>query len=61
MEKISTFFKEVRTELGIISWPKRPDISEGTTVVLVMTIITSIFLWVVDFVLNTVITKTLFS
>lgn len=50
MGKISTFLKEVRQELGTISWPKKPDITEGTTVVLTMTVITSIFLMVVDFV-----------
>lgn len=60
MEKISTFLKEVRQELVTISWPKKPDITEGTTVVLVMTVITSIFLMVVDVVFDTVITKTLF-
>jgi preprotein translocase subunit SecE len=60
MGKISTFLKEVRQELGTISWPKKPDITEGTTVVLTMTVITSIFLMVVDFVFNTVITETLF-
>ncbi|MBI9032730.1 preprotein translocase subunit SecE [bacterium] len=61
MEKISTFLKEVRQELGIISWPKKPDISEGTMVVLVMTAITSIFLMVVDFAFQTIITETLFK
>ncbi len=61
MEKISTFLKEVRQELVTISWPKKPDISEGTTVVLTMTIITSIFLMVVDVVFNTLITETLFK
>jgi len=61
MGKISTFLKEVHQELGIITWPKKPDISEGTTVVLVMTIITSIFLMIVDFVFKTVITETLFK
>ncbi len=60
MGKISTFLKEVRQELGTISWPKKPDITEGTTVVLTMTVITSIFLMIVDFVFNTVITETLF-
>jgi preprotein translocase SecE subunit len=61
MEKISTFFKEVHQELKIITWPKKPDISEGTTVVLTMTIITSIFLMLVDVVFNSLITKTLFN
>lgn len=61
MGKISVFFKEVHQELKIISWPKRPDITEGTTVVLVMTVITSLFLMLVDLVFNSLITKTLFS
>ena len=61
MGKISTFLKEVQQELSIITWPKKPDISEGTTVVLTMTIITSIFLMLVDVVFNTLITKTLFN
>ncbi|MFA7056936.1 MAG: preprotein translocase subunit SecE [Candidatus Cloacimonadales bacterium] len=61
MEKILVFFKEVRQELGTISWPKKPDITEGTTVVLVMTVITSIFLMLVDLVFNSLITQTLFK
>lgn len=61
MGKISVFFKEVQQELKIISWPKKPDITEGTTVVLVMTVITSLFLMLVDLVFNSLITKTLFS
>ncbi len=61
MNKITGFLKEVRQELGTITWPKKADITEGTSVVLVMSAITAIFLMVVDFIFKTLITDTLFS
>jgi len=61
MEKLTVFLTEVRQELKTISWPKKPDLTEGTTVVIVMSVITSIFLMLVDFIFKSLITETLFS
>ena len=61
MNKLTTFLKEVRQELGTITWPKRPDITEGTSVVITMSVITAIFLMIVDIIFKNLITNTLFS
>jgi preprotein translocase subunit SecE len=48
-EKISRFYREVRSEMKCVSWPNRADLKEGTIVVLVMSAIVAIFLSLVDF------------
>jgi preprotein translocase subunit SecE len=48
MKKIIKFFKDVKQEMGYISWPSKGDLKEGTTVVIVMSAIVAIFLSIVD-------------
>jgi preprotein translocase subunit SecE len=48
-EKVSRFFRDVRSEMKSVSWPTRDDLKEGTVVVIVMSSIVAIFLSVVDF------------
>lgn len=48
-EKISRFYREVRSEMKCVSWPNRADLKEGTIVVIVMSTIVAIFLSLVDF------------
>ncbi|HOH98012.1 MAG TPA: preprotein translocase subunit SecE [Candidatus Cloacimonadota bacterium] len=48
-EKVSRFFRDVRSEMKSVSWPTRDDLKEGTLVVIVMSSIVAIFLSVVDF------------
>jgi preprotein translocase subunit SecE len=48
-EKVSRFFRDVRSEMKSVSWPTRDDLKEGTLVVIVMSSIVVIFLSVVDF------------
>lgn len=47
-KKIITFFRNVKTEMSYVSWPSRDDLKEGTTVVIIMSIIVAIFLSLVD-------------
>jgi preprotein translocase subunit SecE len=61
MEKIIKFFKDVKQELGYVSWPTRGDLKEGTTVVIVMSAIVAIFLAVVDTIFSFGINKFLFK
>jgi len=53
--KIFKFFKEVKQEMKYVSWPSRADLKEGTTVVIVMSIIVGVFLSMVDFGFNVLI------
>jgi len=48
-ENISRFFRDVRAEMKSVSWPNKADLKEGTLVVLVMSVITALFLSLVDF------------
>lgn len=55
MEKIRKFFKEVMREMKYVSWPNKDDIKEGTTVVIVMSAIVSLFLFIIDIVFGQII------
>ncbi|MDD5225469.1 MAG: preprotein translocase subunit SecE [bacterium] len=51
-EKIKQFLREVRTELGKVTWPTRKEILAATAVVVVFTLITSIYLGLVDVIIS---------
>ncbi|MFQ5882773.1 MAG: preprotein translocase subunit SecE [Candidatus Methylomirabilales bacterium] len=46
------FFKEVRTELGKVSWPQRKQVIGSTAVVIASVFILSFFLGLVDVILQ---------
>ncbi|MCI0530785.1 MAG: preprotein translocase subunit SecE [candidate division Zixibacteria bacterium] len=50
--KTSQFVKEVRIELGKVTWPTRKEVISSTIVVVVFSIIVSIFIGVVDLILS---------
>ncbi|MDD4052272.1 MAG: preprotein translocase subunit SecE [candidate division Zixibacteria bacterium] len=52
MQKIISFLKEVRTELTKVTWPTRGEIVGSTMVTIIVSIILSVFIGIVDFVLN---------
>jgi preprotein translocase subunit SecE len=52
VDKAIRFFKEVRAELGKVSWPSRKEVIGSTAVVLISVFILSFFLGLVDVVLN---------
>lgn len=52
MQKIITFFQEVRTELTKVTWPTRTEIIGSTIVTIIVSVILSVFIGIVDFVLN---------
>jgi preprotein translocase subunit SecE len=47
-KKIAAFFVSVRQEMNYVSWPTKADLKEGTSAVIVMSIIVAIFLSLVD-------------
>jgi preprotein translocase subunit SecE len=51
-DKSKTFFKEVSVELKKVSWPTRQQTISATVVVIVLTIIVSVFLGIIDFALG---------
>ena len=52
--KTTRFLREVRTEMGKVSWPPRKQVIGSTAVVLVSVFILSLFLGLVDVILQTV-------
>jgi preprotein translocase subunit SecE len=45
------FLRDVRIELGNVTWPERKDTALSTVVVIVTVFITALFLWLVDLVI----------
>ena len=51
-EKTKTFLSEVKTETKKVTWPKREELKESTTVVVVTVFIITVFIWIVDLLVN---------
>ena len=47
-KKTAAFFVSVRQEMRYVSWPTKADLKEGTSAVVVMSIIVAIFLSLID-------------
>ncbi|MCK4232869.1 preprotein translocase subunit SecE [candidate division WOR-3 bacterium] len=54
MAKIIQFLKEVKIELIKVSWPKKDELIGSTAVVLILSIILSLFIGIVDYVIRNV-------
>ena len=52
MNKLLKFLKEVRIELGKVSWPKREELWESTLIVIVVSLMMAIFIGAVDLLLS---------
>jgi len=50
--KVIRFLKEIRIELGKVTWPSKNELIGSTVVVVVVSLILSLFTGVVDFVLS---------
>jgi preprotein translocase subunit SecE len=55
IERIKTYFAETRIELKKVTWPSRQELRESTRVVIVSTILVTIFIGVVDQILSRII------
>jgi len=55
IERLKLFLSETRTELKKVTWPTREELKESTKVVVVSTFIVTVFVGVVDQVLNRII------
>jgi preprotein translocase subunit SecE len=58
-EKIIGFFTDVVKEMNKVTWPKQNELMESTTVVLVVCVIISLFVWMVDNVVGWLLLKVL--
>ena len=56
-QRMTTFLGEVRTEMRKTTWPARKEVQGTTLVVIVTSFVFAVFLWLVDLVLQQVITR----
>lgn len=47
-EKIKNIFADIGKEMEKVTWPTKEELFESTKVVIVVTIVISLFTWVVD-------------
>lgn len=52
LQKPTIFLKEVKTELGKVSWSTRQELVGATLVVIVITFITAAFIGIIDLLLS---------
>lgn len=54
MKKITEFVENVRKEMAKVSWPTQQELIDNTIIVIVFTIIISVFIFGVDQVYSTI-------
>lgn len=47
-DKILNFFSDITKEMEKVTWPTRDELYESTKIVIVVTLVISLFTWVVD-------------
>lgn len=57
INQIVIFIRESKEELKKVTWPDRDEVTSFTMVVIIAVLFVSLFLWVVDTFLMTLITK----
>lgn len=58
-EKIVRFLKETRAEMRKVTWPTRDELVESTKIVIIATIVVTIFIGIVDQILTLIIRRLL--
>jgi preprotein translocase subunit SecE len=51
-EKLLGFFTDVRKEMEKVTWPTRDELVESTKIVITVSLIISVFTYVVDFIVS---------
>lgn len=57
--KIPQLLRDVRTEMGKVTWPTRDELTSSTTIVLVVSLVLALFIFVVDQILSFVMSRML--
>lgn len=60
-EKIKNFLAETRVEMNKVTWPTRDELKESTKIVIVATFIVTLFIGIVDVVINVIVRRLLGS
>lgn len=59
IEKIKRFFSETRVEMRKVTWPTRDELKESTKIVIVGTLVVTVFIGVVDQILTFIVRRLL--
>jgi len=54
MSKVTEYFESVRKEMNKVSWPTQKELVDNTTVVIIFSIVVSLFIFGVDNVYSTI-------
>jgi preprotein translocase subunit SecE len=54
-ERITTYFKSVRTEIARVSWPTRNEVITLTALILLLVVLLTLYIWGIDGILGTLI------
>jgi len=57
MPKLSSFFKEVRSEMSRVNWPTKQETTKYTLIVMGVSLFVAIFLGSLDFIFTFIINK----
>jgi preprotein translocase subunit SecE len=54
-EKIINYVNDISREMKKVTWPSKDELKESTSIVVILCIILSIFTWVIDLSIQTII------
>ena len=52
IKKIKSFASDVAKEMKKVSWPTKDQLKESTTIVIVTTLLFTVFVYIIDWVVN---------
>jgi preprotein translocase subunit SecE len=54
IERVTNYLKGVRTEVSRVTWPTRNEVISLTALILLLTVVVTIYIWGVDGVIGTI-------
>ena len=58
-EKIKRFFSETRVEMRKVTWPTRDELKDSTKIVIVATFVVTLFIGLIDSIINLIVRRLL--
>lgn len=52
LDRVIKFFKEVKLELGKVTWPNRQELIGSTIIVVVLSLVMAVYIGILDFILS---------
>jgi preprotein translocase subunit SecE len=52
VDRVFKFFKEVKVELGKVTWPNRQELIGSTIIVVVLSLVMAVYIGILDFILS---------